>query len=155
MLATIIAGNNNHNSKLFYNTYNVPGTILITLHVLTKFNPYQKNPQLCGRYYLYLSLTNMRVWWQGFSLHFSRMVIRTHQLGYSTSLWKIILTEGCVFIIRRVYRFWTLFPSPSTSYHSRIHSLRMLEFSYLFVFNQLFKPSNFPSSSFPSPSSRY
>lgn len=33
---------NNQNSKFLYNPYNAPTTILITLNILTKFNPYPK-----------------------------------------------------------------------------------------------------------------
>lgn len=43
MLVTIIIRNNNNDSKLLHNTYNVLATILIILHILTKFNPDQKN----------------------------------------------------------------------------------------------------------------
>lgn len=62
MLLTIITRYNDRNSKLLYKTYNAPGTILNNLHIVTKFNPYQKEKSnLCGRYYLFLYLTNMRV----------------------------------------------------------------------------------------------
>lgn len=65
MLATI-SYYNNQNSKFLYNTYNAPTTILITLNILTKFNPYPKqnktkteNYVIDTRHYLQLSRANM------------------------------------------------------------------------------------------------
>lgn len=106
MLVTVITGTNKHNSKLFDNTYHAPHSILMTLHILTKFNPYQNAATIT----ICVSLSQTRGYCDKDSSFPHPGRHQNPQLHYSKSFWKTVLIGR--YIIRRLYRFWMLYLLP-------------------------------------------
>lgn len=94
---------------------------------------YEIGPIFC------LCLTNMRNIKTWIRYLFLLMVIGAHQLGYSKSLWKIVLTGRYVFIVRSLCKFWTILLSPS-AYSDSVHISKMPEFPDVLVLIRYLNP---------------